>query len=156
MSYFTSEDPNVVKLQNVPHIFTPILRFTVPAGVVVEWPFITRMVAKLYNSNGEEIDEKSKLYWAFKKSDYFDHPEKLTETMLYRAFKNLGLNEQRSRDSHITVELVDKIKRFLAGAGQDFLPFVQDNVIELYINSPNIVDWTQGSLVELPDVKIRE
>ena len=151
----TSEDAYVNKLTNTPNVFTPVMVFTVPPAVEVIFPKTQPIVMKLYKSDGSEIDEKSKLYFAYKKP-FSDHYIKLTETKMYREFANLDLRDQRNRDSMIRLEMYDKIKAVLATRGKAALKFTQDTEIALLLNSPDTVDWTKGSLVELPETKIRE
>ena len=152
----TSEDTNMTQYGNTANIFTPILKFKVPAGVVVDFPALTRMVCKLYKSGGDEIDEKSQLYWAYRKSEYYVHPKQLTTAFRYRPFKNLALNEQRNKESNIVIEFTDEIKKYLAERGENSIAFTQDSIIELWIKSPDVVDWSEPSVVELTDVKVLE
>lgn len=151
---FSSKLDGVSLITNVPNVATPILEYIVPAGVEVLFPKGQRMIAKLYKdaAGTQEIDEDSKLYWAYKKSSAVPYWKPLTVPIFYVEFKNLPLNEQADLQKPILIEVDDAVAAAIAG--KPGIKFGQDAVIALLLESPDQVDWTR-SYVSLPETRVR-
>jgi len=151
---FSNKLDGVVTLTNTANVFTPILEYTVPAGVEVYFPKFQRMVAKLFTdaAGSTEIDEDSQLYWAYKKSSAIPYWKPLTIPVFYVEFKNLSLSDQADRDKQIMIEVDSAVEQALGG--RPGVKFGQDAVLALLLKSPDTINWTK-SYVALPDTKVR-
>jgi len=150
---FTSKLDGVQLKQNTPNVYTPILEYVVPAGVEVLFPKSQRIIAKLYNSAGNEIADDSELYWAYKKSSAVPYYKPLTHPIFYFELKNLSLADQMDVNKAIIIHVDEEIERRLGG--RPGVKFGQDAVIALLLKSSDTVDWTQGSYVALPETRVR-
>jgi hypothetical protein len=101
------------------------------------------LVMKLKDSSGDEISNDTKIVFGVKEP-INDFPSKVDETS-YLPFRNKTLAEQmdNTKNEHMRLE-VDR--------GGVVLPEL--NTLEIWVKSPEVVDWTKSS-IELNDVKER-
>ena len=156
MAGLSSDDVNVQKMSNVPNVYSTIMKYIVPPGVVVNFPMYTRVVMKLYNTSGDEIDEKSQIVVKYKKSDYVTEETMLTRPERYFKFKNLTKTQQLSADSAVTFKMTSRLMQKLQSLGSDVISFPESYVIMVQVNSPDAVSWDNDSFIELSDVDIAE
>ena len=156
MAGLSSEDINVTKLANTPNVYSTVMKYIVPPGVVVNFPMYTRVVMKLLKSDGTEIDEKSEIVVKYKKSDYVTEETLLTRPERYFRFKNLSKTQQLSADSAITFKMTHRLMQKLQAVGSDIISFPESYVIMVQVKSPDTVSWDAGSYIELADVEIAE
>jgi hypothetical protein len=99
------------------------------------------LVMKLKDSTADEISNDTKIVFGVKEP-VNDFPSKIDETS-YLPFRNKTLAEQMdsTKNEHMRID-VDR--------GGIILPEL--NTLEIWVNSPEVVDWTNSS-IELNDVK---
>jgi len=145
---FNSSLENSVTMSNTANVDSPIWKYEVPDSSVVDFPTKQPVQMKLYNSTGDEIADTS-LVWFAVKVPYKKIPEAITKPLLYRWFKNLTPAQQADINTMIMMEADDKFM------DSPLIRIRQARVIYLYVDSPDVVDWTQGSYFNLEQTELR-
>ena len=150
-------DLNGVELQqNVANVSTPILVYTVPAGAKVNWPVITGIIMKLYDTNGNELSKKDELYFAYKlPADKTWTP--LTEVFTYHKFAVMDISEQSDQTRTPTVSLSSAAIAAMKAVNPDatIIQFTKDRQIALFLKSAATFDPTNdNNFLELRDVEV--
>jgi len=136
--------------------FTPIIKYKVPAGAVVSWPITTKIIMKLYATDGNELDNKDELYFAFKlPAEKTWTP--LTEVFTYQKFKQMSISDQSDYTRTPTISMstaaLNAINARNPGAGA--IVFPQDREIALFLKSNKTFDTSNvENYLELPDVEV--
>jgi len=142
---------------NTPNEFTPIVKYKVPAGATVIFPVTTRIIMKLYETGGAELDNKDEMYFAFKlPAEKTWTP--LTEVFTYQKFKQMTISEQtdytRTPTIRMSTAAINAI-RARGGADSNAIAFPQDREIALFLKSSKTFDTTNvENYLELPDVEV--
>lgn len=123
--------------ENIADAYTPIFIYEVGAGEELQLKEQgddkTKLLAKLYDENGDQIDPDSDLVVAVLPPD-LEIPEQLAMTP-YNIYHELGLGEQGKKENE------DFTKLNLRKQGE-----VKDgDKIVVELKSPDVVDWDQGS-----------
>lgn len=145
---FNSDFDGSIKLTNVAGVDSPAWKYVVPDSSVVEWPVKQPIEMKLYNSSGAEIADTS-LVWFAVKVPYKKVPVPLTKPLLYRKFKNLTPAQQADINTMIFVEADDQFR------DSEVIRIKQKRVVYLMVNSPDQVDWSQGSYFNLEQTELK-
>lgn len=121
--------------------------FTVPRGATWVLPNPLPIVAKLYDSGGNQIPPDSDLIIA-KRSRPDDHPEFIAKIQ-YAAYYDL--TESQQRDAKYYQNILQTLAPVRVGAQIKGIRFRQEELIEVYVESNVAVDLSQaGTRLELP------
>lgn len=141
--------------KNTTDEFTPILVYQVPAGAEVIFPVVTRIVMKLYSSDGSELDNKDELYFAYKlPAEKTWTP--LTEVFTYQKFKLMSISDQSdyTRTPKIRLSQQAMNAMVLKGGGAG-IRFPQDRQLALFVKTSKVFDPANPeNFLELPDVEV--
>lgn len=121
--------------------------FTVPRGASWVLPNPLPIVAKLYDSGGNQIPPDSDLIIA-KRSRPDDHPEFIAKVQ-YAAYYDL--TESQQRDAKYYQNILQTLAPLRVGAQIQGIRFRQEELLEIYVESSVTVDLSQpGTRLELP------
>lgn len=141
---------------NVPGQFTPILIYKVQPGAVVVFPRETRIIMKLYATDGSELDNKDELYFAFKlPAEKTWTP--LTEVFTYQKFKQMSIADQSDVMRTPRIRFSTAATAIVASRNPNAasITFPQDRQIALFVKSNKVFDPTNAeNYVELVDVEV--
>lgn len=141
---------------NTPNEFTPIIVYKVPAGALVNWPIETKIIMKLYATDGNEFNNKDELYFAFKlPAEKTWTP--LTEVFTYQKFKQMSISDQSdyTRTPKIRMSSAAMNAIMARNPGAASITFPQDRQIALFVKSSKTFDTTNAeNYVELVDVEV--
>jgi len=142
--------------ENTPGIFTPIAVYTVPAGAKVNFPSITGIIMKLYDTNGNELSKKDEFYFAYKlPADKTWTP--LTEVSTYHKFAVMSISDQSDQTRTPTITLSSAAIAAMKAVNPDanIIQFTKDRQIALFIKSAATFDPTNdNNFLELRDVEV--
>ena len=141
---------------NTANEFTPIVVYKVPAGAVVSWPTVTKIIMKLYETGGGELDNKDELYFAFKlPAEKTWTP--LTEVFTYQKFKQMSISEQSDYTRTPEIRMSTAARNAIAAKNPNAssIIFPQDRQIALFVKSSKTFDTTNvNNYLELPNVEV--
>jgi len=146
---------NITTQANTANEFTPIVIYKVPAGGLVTWPVVTKIIMKLYATDGNELGNKDELYFAFK-TPAEKVWNQLTEVFTYHRFKQMEIKDQSDYTKTPKIVLSNAAKNAIAAkGGGDLIVFPQDRQIALFLKSSKTFDHdSQENFLELPDVEV--
>jgi len=154
---FNLSEVGITQQANTPGLMTPIVVYKIPAGAKVIWPKITRIIMKLYNTNGDELNKKTELLFQFKlPADKTWTP--LTEVFTYHIFSQMSLADQSDSMKTPTIKLSPAAQAFAAQIDPEAeaIAFKEDRIIALFINSSDTYDPSNvNNFLELPDVEVK-
>lgn len=150
MSEISNISDNATEAQNSPNTLTPILEYQPEDKVTsliknaVQRGQQTRgfpAFAKLYNTNGNLIDPKSRLAFGFEaaNADTFQVVSVPFESV--RPYNATLLNDQQNG------EFIDRFKHKLNAAADQALAVEHAETLYVLLDSPDTIDWNQGSCV---------
>lgn len=145
---FNSDFDGAVKLTNTAGQDSVIWEYEVPVGAELHFPTKQPIEMKLYNSAGDEISDTS-LVWFAVKRPHEKVPRPITKPLLYRKLKNLTPAQQADINTQISIYAIDDYA---------YVPEIiikKKRKLLLYINSPDVVDWNQGSYFNLEETELR-
>jgi|GEM_PF-6411805 len=135
--------------------FTPIVTYRVPAGASIVFPTTTRIIMKLFETGGNELDNKDELFFAYKlPAEKTWTP--LTEVFTYQKFKQMSISDQsdytRTPKIQLSPQAMNAIAAKGGGAG---IVFPQDRQVALFVKSSKTFDPNNAdNFLELPDVEV--
>jgi len=141
--------------QNVPNVETPILVYTVPAGGTVLFPRMTRILMKLYCTDGNEFD-KGDVFQFYYKTPAMKNEKPLTEHFTYHMFQVLDLKDQTDTAKTQTITLDSELMQKVAYmGGEQGVRFTKDRQIILKVKSSKVFDPNNPeNYLELKDVEV--
>ncbi len=141
--------------QNVPGVETPILIYTVPAGGTVLFPKITRILMKLYCTDGNEFD-KGDVFQFYYKTPAMKNEKPLTEHFTYHMFQILSLKDQTDSAKTQTISMDrELLQRIYSMGGEEGVRFTKDRQIILKVLSSKTFDPNNpDNYLELKDVEV--
>lgn len=124
---------------NVANTATPIFTLEPPANSFIDFERLFVPVIKLLDDAGEQIDPASKVSVAVIRPNQ-DVPSYLPGTFTLQDFYDLTTAEQRNADNQRTLQ---------QDLGKGAIIREQEQLV-FYLNSPDVVDWSQRGAFEFP------
>jgi len=140
---------------NTANQFTPIITYRVPAGAEVIWPTIVKIIMKLYETGGAELDNKDELYFAYKlPAEKTWTP--LTEVFTYYKFRQMSIADQSDENKTPEIKMSSAALNALqAGGGGKYAIFPKDRQIALFLKSSKTYDVNSTSnYLQLKNVEV--
>jgi hypothetical protein len=134
---------NATKKDNVTgDVFDEILTIEVPQAQAYKILTGTPMIAKLYDSNGDELPPDTEIILGVEVPG--KHKSKELAYLEYGMFADLSVSEQSNAENQEQIKIEFDQQDLKGRNGLRFLP---NMIITIEIQSSAVIDWTHNSIV---------